>query len=76
MKGLRLRDKIRQRVAVLADECDLAVNFDYARSPRFTNKSGSKDLSSRMTNREALMWLEGFELGVNTGFEDAQKGRE
>jgi hypothetical protein len=64
------RAKIRQRVEALSD-CDIAVGWAYG-GARFTNKKESKDLSPRMSTSEASIWLDGFELGVETGFELGQ----
>lgn len=61
------RNKIRQRVKALHD-CDIAVGWT-SQGCRFTNAKESKDLSDRMSTSEAAIWLSGFELGVETGFD-------
>lgn len=64
MKVDRVTDThITNRIARLQKQgIDLGIDGQYGQF-RVTNKSGSKNMSPRLPNRQIMDWLEAYELG-------------
>lgn len=58
------KTQIRQRVARLQQAgYDIDVGWAYGQ-PRITNKKESRDLSPRCSTGQLMLWLGGFEAGL------------